>query len=159
MNTSTGTSPARTRPQSPPAPARRPTPPAAAASLARRYAGQTVYLEDSRTGEPLKGQIDASSSTMTPNAFFCSTGEIVYYTAAVGVVLDHQQKEESPTPEVNSQRFFQSHDDDILCICLDESRNYVATGQVKPLKRKKGMMGMPTVCIWDVHSMQELMQV
>ena len=108
---------------------------------------------------PLKGQIDASSSTMTPNAFFCSTGEIVYYTAAVGVVLDHQQKEESPTPEVNSQRFFQSHDDDILCICLDESRNYVATGQVKPLKRKKGMMGMPTVCIWDVHSMQELMQV
>ena len=123
------------------------------------YAGQTVYLEDSRTGEPLKGQIDASSSTMTPNAFFCSTGEIVYYTAAVGVVLDHQQKEESPTPEVNSQRFFQSHDDDILCICLDESRNYVATGQVKPLKRKKGMMGMPTVCIWDVHSMQELMQV
>ena len=126
---------------------------------------------------------------MTPNAFFCSTGEvgcrailprnsaaqfcaiprnysetppplqIVYYTAAVGVVLDHQQKEESPTPEVNSQRFFQSHDDDILCICLDESRNYVATGQVKPLKRKKGMMGMPTVCIWDVHSMQELMQV
>ena len=40
------------------------------------YAGQTVYLEDSRTGEPLKGQIDASSSTMTPNAFFCSTGEV-----------------------------------------------------------------------------------
>ena len=45
-------------------------------SRARRYAGQTVYLEDSRTGEPLKGQIDASSSTMTPNAFFCSTGEV-----------------------------------------------------------------------------------
>ena len=93
---------------------------------------------------------------MSPSLFFTSTGEVAYYTAGVAVVHDFSASKEAPR---NRQRFFQSHDDDILCICLDESRNYVATGQVKPLKRKKGMMGMPTVCIWDVHSMQELMQV
>ena len=57
------------------------------------------------------------------------------------------------------QRFFQSHDDDILCLALDESRNYAATGQTAPLKRAKGQDVRPTVSVWCVHSMQELMQL
>ena len=48
----------------------------------------------------------------------------------------------------------QSHDDDILCLAIDESRNYVATGQTAPLKRSKGQQCSPTVSVWDVHSMQ-----
>ena len=109
------------------------------------YSGKTAYMN-------LK--LDPLSSVVSPNLFYTSSRDIVYYTAAVGVVL-------TPNDDASEvkQRFFQSHDDDILCIALDESRNYAATGQTAPLKRTKGQDVRPTCSIWDVHSMQELMQL
>ena len=125
-------------------------------------------------------KIDPQSSWLAPNLFFASTGEGVYFTAAVGVVLSYDDdptkttKQESggitSKPAKHSakpaesaadlkQRFFQSHDDDVLCIALDESRNYVATGQKAPAKLAKGVQCSATVSVWDVHSMQELMEL
>lgn len=129
-------------------------------------------------------KIDPQSSWLAPNIFFTSTREVVYFTAAVGVVLDWTEPSApaSPPPgaaassrkgrpgrradrgpaasaEELRQRFFQSHDDDVLCIALDESRNYCATGQKAPVKLRKGVQCSATVSVWDVHSMQELMEL
>ena len=48
---------------------------------------------------------------MSPSLFFTSTGEVAYYTAGVAVLHDFSASKEAPR---NRQRFFQSHDDDIL---------------------------------------------
>lgn len=81
--------------------------------------------------------------------------QVAYFTASVGVVLNWKgEKDEDTIPQ---QRFFQSHDDDILCIAVDESRNYCATGQKSPLKRARGVQSTPTVSVWDLTSMQELL--
>lgn len=47
----------------------------------------------------------------------------------------------------------------ILCLKVDESRNYCATGQAPSPRREPGQMTDPFVCVWDLHSMQELMQL
>lgn len=53
------------------------------------------------------------------NVKFTATGELVYPTAAVGVVLD-------PTLGKNQQKFFLEHTDDITC--LDVFEKLIATG-------------------------------
>jgi len=134
------------------------------------FAGNTKFLIE-------KGQrIDPQSSFVSPNLFFTSTREVAYFAAATGIVLRWNDAEDHDKPSKTAatnaggeerdvappqagrkrQRFFTSHDNDILCIALDESRNYAATGQVAPLKVAKGVSCNPTVSIWDVHSMQEL---
>ena len=45
------------------------------------------------------------------------------------------------------QRFFTAHTDDILSLCVDESKNYVATGQTLPLKRVKGQSNDKVVLV------------
>eukprot|EP00854_Cymbomonas_tetramitiformis_P005597 gene5597-6783_t len=69
-----------------------------------------------------------------PNLFYTGTGEVVYYTAAIGIVYDK---------ETNTQRFFLGHSDDIksLGLCRAEvalpdgslypPRTLVASGQVR----------------------------
>jgi WD40 repeat protein len=70
------------------------------------------------------------------NLKYGPNGEVVYHTAAVGIVLD---------PKTNKQRFFMEHTDDILC--LDVFKQYVVTGQIghKPL-----------ICLWDMNTMESL---
>lgn len=63
------------------------------------------------------------------NVKYLSNGEIVYFTAAVGVILDAQR---------NQQRFFCEHTDDITCI--DAYDKMIATGQVGQY---------PTIYLWD----------
>lgn len=46
-------------------------------------------------------------------------GHLVYPAAAVAVVVN---------PTDNSQRFYQGHTDDIVCLALDPSRSLCATG-------------------------------
>ena len=114
---------------------------------------QHVYGYAGKTKKTVTGAIDPVSSDMSPNLFFSSTGEVVYFTAAVGIVHDWQKG------KTNKQRFFQSHDDDVLCLTMDPSRTYAATGQTAPLKLAKGVQCKPTVSVWDVNSMQELVQL
>jgi len=67
------------------------------------------------------------------NLKYAATGEIVYHTAAVGIVYD---------PKNRTQRFFMEHSDDI--ICLDVYENMAITGQIghKPL-----------ICVWDIRDL------
>ena len=60
--------------------------------------------------------------------------EVVYHTAAVGIVLDSKK---------NTQQFFMEHNDDIISIDLYEM--LCITGQV-------GMN--PLLCVWDIKTLQ-----
>jgi hypothetical protein len=72
-------------------------------------------------------------SNTAPNVFLTESGEVVYYTAAVGVVYCRA---------THTQRFFTRHTDDIRCLALCDApvtyagvhyppRTLVATGQVR----------------------------
>ena len=53
------------------------------------------------------------------NLFYGADGSIVYHAAGVGIVMNK---------ETNTQRFFKDHNDDILCLAVDPTLKYVATG-------------------------------
>ena len=74
-----------------------------------------------------------------PNLFYTDVpGEIVYYTAAVGIVYDRR---------THAQKFFRGHNDDIKCLAVHpEHRNVVCSGQVSPIG------SAPYACIWDTHT-------
>ena len=55
------------------------------------------------------------------NVFYTQTNEIVFHTAAIGVVYNQQ---------TNEQRFYMGHDDDILCLTVHDDQDFIATGQV-----------------------------
>jgi WD40 repeat protein len=55
-----------------------------------------------------------------PNLFYNKHGDLVYYAAGVGVVMDDNK---------HRQHFFLRHDDDIECLCLHPDKETVATGQ------------------------------
>ena len=65
------------------------------------------------------------------NLLFTADGELLYFVAAVGIVHNF---------DTNTQRFFTTHDDDIVAIALHPDGCTVATGQVGR---------HATVCIWD----------
>eukprot|EP01044_Picomonas_judraskeda_P018771 COSAG03_NODE_3802_length_1824_cov_1.415652_4_plen_61_part_01 len=48
-------------------------------------------------------------NNVAPNLFYTNRGEVVYYTAAVGVVYNDDE---------NEQKFFQYHDDDICSLAI-----------------------------------------
>ena len=108
---------------------------------------------------PLSGvQIDPISSVVSPNLFYTSTRGIVYSTAGLGVILEWKEDSGGALESVN-QRFFQAHTEEILCLKIDESRNYCATGQRPTAKTGAGEVCDPFVAVWDMNSMQELMQL
>lgn len=61
-------------------------------------------------------------NTATNLYYTQSEKKIVYYTAAVGIVLDIRTKR---------QKFFCGHTDDITSLSISSDRNVVATGQVR----------------------------
>ena len=81
----------------------------------------------------------------TSNIFFTASGEVVYYTAGVGIVYDRHG---------HRQRFFTGHDDDIKCIAMHPRRRIVATGQM--CGHAETSRGLPYVCIWDTKTCKEL---
>ncbi|TMW55919.1 hypothetical protein Poli38472_008567 [Pythium oligandrum] len=68
------------------------------------------------------------------NLMYNSYGEIVYHTAAVGVIYDAQQ---------HLQRHHQCHNDDIMSFTMSPKRNVVATGE----RGKR-----PVIRLWDAHT-------
>ena len=88
----------------------------------------------------------AGLENTAPNLYYLKSGEVVYYTAAVGVVLDKDKLEKKQ----QCQRFFFGHDDDIKCLAIHPNREWVATGQLG--KR-------PFVCVWDGATCQQLQKI
>ena len=80
------------------------------------------------------------------NLFYLNTGEVVYYTAAVGVVLDKDKLEKG----ARCQRFFFGHDDDIKSLAVHPNREWVATGQLGRF---------PFICVWDGVTMLQLQKI
>lgn len=70
------------------------------------------------------------------NVFYTQSNEIVFHTAAVGVVYNQQTHE---------QRFYLGHDDDILCLTVHDEQDFIATGQIGR---------NPCTHVWDIVSMK-----
>ncbi len=70
------------------------------------------------------------------NIRYTATGEIVYHTAAVGIVLNQDN---------NTQKFMNEHIDDIVSFGLDKSGTLAVTGEL-------GVT--PAVCVWNTQTME-----
>eukprot|EP00736_Rhodelphis_marinus_P001305 Rmarinus@m.21730 len=77
-------------------------------------------------------------NNLANNVYYTFQEEIVYYTAAVGIVYNKAE---------HTQRFFFGHNDDITCLAISPDRRLVASGQVG--KR-------PYVCVWEVETMRRV---
>lgn len=78
----------------------------------------------------------SSPKNKAPNLFYTEKGDIVYYTASVGIVYDDDN---------NRQKFFLRHDDDIQCLAIAPDLDTVATGQVG---------AEPVVWIWSASTLK-----
>ena len=88
----------------------------------------------------------AGSENTSSNVFYLMTGEIVYYTAAICVVLDKDKLEKRQ----KCQRFFFGHTEDITCLAVHPNREWVASGQVGKT---------PYFCVWDAVTMLQLQKI
>lgn len=70
------------------------------------------------------------------NLFYTQSEEIVFHVAALGVVY---------SCHTNQQRFYKAHNDDILCLTIQDDKDLVATGQVGK---------QPETHVWDAISMK-----
>lgn len=77
------------------------------------------------------------------NLWVLPTGELLYYVAAVAVLLDRDEE---------SQRHYTGHTEDIMCMDVHPSRELVASGQRGGRDRKS----QPHVRIWSTESLQTL---
>ena len=69
------------------------------------------------------------------NLRYTSNGDIVYHTAAVGIVYNKESHE---------QRFMFDHIDDIISLAVNPiDKNIIATGEIGPY---------PLICIWDAST-------
>lgn len=66
------------------------------------------------------------------NLFYLASGEVVYYTAALGVVFSKQRWRDGRA----CQRFFFGHDNDVACLAVHPNRRFVATGQQVRFRRR-----------------------
>lgn len=81
------------------------------------------------------------------NIHFNKSGKIIYMTAALGIINDHENRRqkffgggEVPMEAKNISKDLKSHTDDILCLNLNEDRTLVASGQIGH---------KPFIYIWD----------
>lgn len=95
-----------------------------------QLAERSAQLPDSRLMLEFVYGYDGFQGT-SPNIFYLSTGEVVYYAAGVAIVYNKA---------THKQRFFLGHDDDILCCALHPDKTTVVTGQVGK---------DPCVIVWD----------
>ena len=80
------------------------------------------------------------------NLKYVSDKEIVFTTAALGVVLNKQS---------NTQRFFNLHEEDVVSMAIHPSKDIVATGQMAA----KGKAALIDLFVWRVSTMECLAQL
>ena len=85
------------------------------------------------------------------NLFYNSNGDVIYPAAALGVCFHYDYE----TPENKSQKYFQGHNDDILCLTISPCKRYVATGQTA----SKDSKGKGSICIWDSNECRLLSEM
>ena len=124
------------------------------------WKGQIAIPKDPMPSNPLVPKIEPElewifgyrSQDCHDNLRYSASGDIIYHSAAVGIVLNDSTEngdEEDGNTNPYTQRFFREHDDDIVCLDVDPNGRYVATGQVQSSKSRKMK---PCVKIWDAES-------
>ena len=89
----------------------------------------------------------AGTNNLAPNIYFLRSGEVVYYTAALGVVFSKEHwRAKQP-----SQRFFFGHDNDIQCLNVHPNRRFVVSGQQVPPHPRDFTRGMHFVDRCELH--------
>jgi Ca2+-dependent lipid-binding protein/WD40 repeat protein len=91
------------------------------------------------------------------NLSFNSRGEIVFYTAAVGVVHNPRLAADNQAGG-RPQKFFLGHNDDISCLAVDPQGLFVATGQVRGMG-PDGESKEAFISIWNAFTMEEITQI
>ena len=100
------------------------------------------YAPESNSKEPPNASLDLEyiygyrCHDVRNNLRYTALGEVVYHTAAVGVVLNQ---------ESNTQRHFLAHSDDIISFDLSSDGNLAATGEVGR---------NPLVCVWNTQTLE-----
>jgi WD40 repeat protein len=129
-------------------------------SAVKPWRGQIAVPSEPIPSNPLQPEVDIElewifgyrSQDCHDNMRYSASGDIIYHSAAVGIVLNDKTEDgEEFDKKANpySQRFFREHDDDIVCMAVDPKGRYVATGQVQSSKSRKMK---PCVKIWDAES-------
>jgi len=77
------------------------------------------------------------------NLKFSANGEVVFTTAALGVVLNKEK---------NTQRFFNLHEDDVVSMAMHPGKDIIATGQMAA----KGKAKMIDIFIWKASTCENL---
>ncbi|CAF4015711.1 unnamed protein product [Rotaria sordida] len=75
------------------------------------------------------------------NIHLTENGELVYFSAAVAIVQNIQEKDHY------RQRFFLGHDDDIISSCLHPDKIIIATGQIGKNAQ---------ICVWNTQGIMKL---
>ena len=81
------------------------------------------------------------SANCRSNIHLTDSGELVYFSAAVGIVQNLNAKTNP------SQRFFLGHDGDIISSCLHPNKTTIATGQMGKTAQ---------ICVWDTRGIMKL---
>ncbi len=81
------------------------------------------------------------SANCRSNIHLTESGELVYFSAAVGIVQNINDKDNS------RQRFFLGHDGDIISSCLHPNKTTVATGQMGKTAQ---------ICVWNTQGIMKL---
>jgi len=81
-----------------------------------------------------------SDSTSGNNLFFNPTGKAVYFTATLGIILDHESNTQQlfggyETNDCRRQNINieKGHNDDVTCMAISNDRSFVVTGQRGPV--------------------------
>ena len=72
------------------------------------------------------------------NLYYLTNGDVVYHIAALGIVY---------STTTHKQKYYRGHSDDILCLALHPTRDFVATGQVGR---------DPPIHIWNAVTMEPI---
>ena len=72
------------------------------------------------------------------NLYYLTNGDVVYHIAALGIVY---------STTTHKQKYYGGHSDDILCLALHPTRDFVATGQVGR---------DPPIHIWNAVTMEPI---
>ncbi|MCQ2816774.1 MAG: hypothetical protein MJ252_05855 [archaeon] len=75
------------------------------------------------------------------NLRYTNKGDIVYHTAAVGIVYNKEK---------NTQKFFNEHFDDITALAIHPNKKIIATGEVGP---------NPLITVWDTETCEIISKI
>lgn len=82
---------------------------------------------------------------VSPNLFYTNRGDVVYYTAAVGIVYNDDD---------NEQKFFLGHDDDICCLAVAPPEQDRPKATCETIVATGDFGASPKVLVWSADTLK-----